>query len=519
MMNIFSLLGNNTKISEKITRNRLRSVCQINPNIDPVLRLNNIHRLANDFKKLGINIPTQGHNGQPLTPEQICSNVSSVIPNIEQACMFNPSAGTESQSRDRILQIIRHLANIFGIVVPIAGRTLPAICDDLYAAADQITTSLESETGRTLHKIQKEIDAAKVLHDTLSGLTKKKLGTLSAVSTASIGPVQQVSAYMNELKSKVVETENTLKSNLDMLRTVKITGGGGNGIVDKVKEMYKSIRNGAAPNMEDDSVREQIGKVVNSAGRMSACMAILDQADIDVKNVQFTFDDIRKKILERIEELLTAKNGLNDKSIATIKSLKLALDTSGPCYLSEASNNNNSPEFIDYTNIVGQDGKGVWTTLAGDKELREDALMLFNSIHYPATSIAKITDTIINVQYGGGTMAENLRVASNKYSEYMTAISLLFQRAAGIAFSLTPDGEWELNCIDYKCNPERFKDVMNLKVKGVTVAKMANEIAVLVVNEVEKAEKSGQFNDNDLKDVIVALDDIIKDVNLLNLPQ
>lgn len=140
-------------LTETVTLNRIRQVCQKDSTLPYQVRLHHVQLLANDLNKLGFDIPIKDGKGKSIPVDKVCDRVSDVLPNVESVCMYNVK--NKGDLHKGIKTLVNHFnkhygsniqmyKNIFGPKNKENLRPYENICDDLYMAEDRIYRNLSN---------------------------------------------------------------------------------------------------------------------------------------------------------------------------------------------------------------------------------------------------------------------------------------------------------------------------------------------------------------------------------------
>ena len=147
----FDVLSVGNQLSEPITLNRLRHVCQRESKLPYNVKKHETYRLVNDLNKLGFQIPIIDKRGKEVPIEELCNRVSEVVPSVDKVCMINKQ--NANNSIEAIKRLIDHFNQNYGSNILMYKnpygpkskenmRPIDEVCDDLYMVEDRIRRAI-----------------------------------------------------------------------------------------------------------------------------------------------------------------------------------------------------------------------------------------------------------------------------------------------------------------------------------------------------------------------------------------
>ena len=173
-------------LTQPVTLNRMRYVCQRNSKLPKQLQRFNIELLANDLNKLGFNIQLRDKRGKPLSTDKICNEIYMSRPDVEGVCMVK-SGKVDSQG---VAKLAKHFNKYYGTNIPLTvnpmdpsspKRSIPELCDDLYLVSDKISRRLSDDVAGVKKKLFDSIDQLKMQQRVLDEAFGKHINSLKGV--------------------------------------------------------------------------------------------------------------------------------------------------------------------------------------------------------------------------------------------------------------------------------------------------------------------------------------------------
>jgi len=186
------LVHSHNLLTQPVTLNRMRFVCQKDSKMPKQLQKFNIELLANDLNKLGFNIKLRDAKGKALSNDKICNEIYKSKPNVEGMCMINGS----SVSSKGVTELAKYFNKYYGTNIPLTvnpmdpqskKRSIPEICDDLYLVSDKISRSLADDVQGVKRKLLESIDQLKMQQRLLDESFAQHLNSLKKVGRPVIG--------------------------------------------------------------------------------------------------------------------------------------------------------------------------------------------------------------------------------------------------------------------------------------------------------------------------------------------
>lgn len=208
-------------LTETVTLNRIRQVCQKDSTLPYKVRLHHVELLANDLNKLGFEIPIKDSKGNAIPVDKVCDRVSDVLPNVESVCMYNVK--NKGDLHSGIKSLVNHFnkhyganiqmyKNIFGPKNKDNLRPYENICDDLYMAQDRIYRNLSDYPDMIKNRLRQAISLLGSYKNALDADFDNYL-----VSMASSRQTDQVAKTMRSVKALRQSMSGMLQKQLDTL--------------------------------------------------------------------------------------------------------------------------------------------------------------------------------------------------------------------------------------------------------------------------------------------------------------
>lgn len=219
------LVHSHQLLTQPVTLNRMRYVCQRNSKLPKELQHFNIELLANDLNKLGFNIQLRDKRGNPLSSDKICNEIYMSRPDVEGICMVNNGKVNSSN----VTELAKYFNKHYGTNIPLTvnpmdpsspKRSIPEVCDDLYLVSDKINRRLTDDVQGVKKKLFESIDQLKTQQRVLDESFGKHIASLKRVGHPEFGNsydtlakrVQDAegirSAMIGELGRQIVYTTN-----------------------------------------------------------------------------------------------------------------------------------------------------------------------------------------------------------------------------------------------------------------------------------------------------------------------
>lgn len=221
-------------LTEPVTLNRMRYVCQRNSRLPPQVQKFNVELLANDLNKLGFNIRLTDSRGNRLSNEKICNEIYKSRPSVEGICM----ATDNRVSNAKIVELVRYFNHHFGTNIALTEnpmdpdsrkRTIPELCDDLYMVQDKISRKLSDNADAVKRSLNEQIGQLRMQQQVLDesfgrhlnllrhspelgtnmDKMRDRLNAATAVRESLVGEMGRQTAFATELYS---DLESQLQS-------------------------------------------------------------------------------------------------------------------------------------------------------------------------------------------------------------------------------------------------------------------------------------------------------------------
>ena len=161
------LVHSHNLLTEPVTLNRMRYVCQRNSKLPKEVQNFNIELLANDLNKLGFNIRLTDSKGNRLSNDKICNEVYKSRPDVEGVCMANNG----SVNSTRVAELVKYFNSHFGTNIAThenpmdptsKKRSIPDLCDDMYMVQDKISRKLSDNADGVKRSLVDQIEQLKL---------------------------------------------------------------------------------------------------------------------------------------------------------------------------------------------------------------------------------------------------------------------------------------------------------------------------------------------------------------------
>jgi hypothetical protein len=311
------LVHSHQLLTQPVTLNRMRFVCQRNSGLPKQLQRFNIELLANDLNKLGFNIPLRDKNGKPLNSDKICNEIYMSKPDVEGMCMLNNG----EVSSKGVTELARYFNKYYGTNIPLtvnpmdpnsAKRSVPEVCDDLYLVSDKINRRLADDMVGVKKKLTDSIEQLKAQQRVLDEAFGKHIDSLKSYSHPGLGSQYDAlqkqieesealrAAMLGELGRQVVygsKVVNNLGAHLDSrfyphIRYVQ-------GVLD---QYYNTKYDGTIRNvlMQQNHI---LGATKGLSSAATQCQDALNKLDLSLDKYDSTKpDEWRKMVNEALEK-------------------------------------------------------------------------------------------------------------------------------------------------------------------------------------------------------------------------
>lgn len=179
------LVHSHNLLTEPVTLNRMRYVCQRNSKLPPQVQKFNVELLANDLNKLGFNIRLTDQRGNRLSNEKICNEIYKSRPSVEGICMAN----NNQVSGAKVTELVHYFNKHFGTNIALTEnpmdpdskrRAIPDLCDDLYMVQDKINRKLADNADAVKRSLREQIEQLKLQQQVLDESFGRHLNLLRA---------------------------------------------------------------------------------------------------------------------------------------------------------------------------------------------------------------------------------------------------------------------------------------------------------------------------------------------------
>lgn len=200
------LVHSHQLLTQPVTINRMRYVCQRSSKLPKELQRFNIELLANDLNKLGFNIQLRDKQGKPLNSDKICNEIYMSRPDVEGVCMTTNGKVDSSG----VVELARYFNKHYGTNIPLTvnpmdpsspKRSIPEVCDDLYLVSDKITRRLTDDVQGVKKKLVDSIEQLRVHQQVLDEAFSRHIDSLKRVGHPEFG--NQYDAMDERVKKSV----------------------------------------------------------------------------------------------------------------------------------------------------------------------------------------------------------------------------------------------------------------------------------------------------------------------------
>jgi hypothetical protein len=307
-------------LRQPITYARIFESCQFKSDLPKSVQEQEIALLAEDFRKLGIEIPTKDKSGKSLSGTQTCQIIGRVLPpDPSTVCTFNEKGNSDKA----VYRLVEFYNKIYGANISLkkkpldpkssAYRDVPALCGDLFSVFTKITNNLSSEIGGVKSKLLKQLkffyDQRMVLGSELDRL----MGSITADGSGYDklkDDLQKLTDLKSTLFSKIDNHQSTLVSELQKYDTAIHGAQAGGGIEADLKELEQTIDEFKQRQKTYGPQSSEVqGSAINVTGKLAhvhnRCAECLERFGTSSKSLMFEdpiqakgkIDDLRMRLL------------------------------------------------------------------------------------------------------------------------------------------------------------------------------------------------------------------------------
>lgn len=313
-------------LSDDITLNRIRSVCQSGDKTMATLKRPNIELLANDLATLGYPIKLKDSNGNPYSSEHLCNLIRmTTVPSVERVCMMSGDSG--SRLDQLIDQTVNHFRKNYGAEISVnetyrgksRRRSNDKICDDLYYVSDKLARKLsdrpryvKAQLEEGIQKLEKQ---KRMLDDEFRGaildLNQSKQQDNLEQKVSNIKRIHELATY--ETEKELDKSINQLNSIINNLNDEQLEG---------VKNQIITLTQTMGPTSGTD-LKGQVQGLLDIMSQLPALNYGLNKGVIDFYEGDLFDNENNKKYAE-----LMGDEKLNEARYKSMRGHKLSKDNS-----------------------------------------------------------------------------------------------------------------------------------------------------------------------------------------------
>jgi hypothetical protein len=307
-----------TRSGDRITRDRIREVCQVDPSVPEELRNFRVELLANDLSSIGFLVPVMDKSGKSLSTNAICSRISEAIPPpVENMCMVG------SKGSNKGIYKLVDMYNInYGANIPLKnslGKSRPVedICDDLYLVSDRVQRQLGGDTVRVKKALETHIEGLVAQRAMLEATFAKNIGALNEGHRYddADAKIKELTGHqktlINELDTQLRDLNNQYElAQKDMDEKVKVSQAS---LVKDLNDYATLSALSAFPILGSDKTFDKVGTMLRIAqssgvhtGQCTNCINKVFGSVAEYTNAQNT-----GKFKERLNEYVALSNRHN----------------------------------------------------------------------------------------------------------------------------------------------------------------------------------------------------------------
>lgn len=260
-------------LSDDITLNRIRSVCQAGDKTMDAIKRPNIELLANDLATLGFPIKLKDSHGNPYSSDHLCNIIRlTAVPNVERVCMMSGESGAKL---DQLIdQTVNHFRKNYGAEISVnetyrgksRRRNSKQICDDLYYVSDKLNRKLTDRPQYVKAQLQEGIEKLKKQKERLDSEFRGAILDLKVSQDQDklddrinkVKRVHELASYETEKQlDKAVQELNNLISTLD------------DGQLNEIKQQIFTITEQMGPSSGSD-LKQQVQGLLDILPKLTA---------------------------------------------------------------------------------------------------------------------------------------------------------------------------------------------------------------------------------------------------------